>query len=95
MLKIFKGHNQPPTIINTERIKFAQCKSLKDSINLFMNEGFSGENATKKAGIVLLVDYDGKKYNSEAEVIENFLNFLNGPDTTTDEFGIYPIERVF
>ena len=92
MLKFLKGHHQPPTIINTERIKFIQCKKIGYPIQIFMNEGFNSVITEYMGGIVLEVDYDTKKYNSEIEVMEDFLNFLNGPDTITDEFGICPIE---
>lgn len=91
MLKLLKGCNQPPTIINTELIKSVQFKKIGYFMKLFMNEGFAG-NYPVEAGIVLQVDYISKKYQSEAEVIEDFLNFLNGPDAITDEFGICPIE---
>lgn len=90
MLKFLKGHHQPPTIINTERIKFIQCKKIGYPIQIFMNEGFNSFITEYMGGIVLEVDYDTKKYNSEIEVMEDFLNFLNGPKTETDEFGIYP-----
>ena len=90
MLKFLKGHHQPPTIINTERIKFIQCKKIGYPIQIFMNEGFNSVITEYMGGIVLEVDYDTKKYNSEIEVMEDFLNFLNGPKTETDEFGIYP-----
>lgn len=90
MLKFLKGHHQSPTIINTERIKFIQCKKIGYSIQIFMNEGFNSVITEYMGGIVLEVDYDTKKYNSEIEVMEDFLNFLNGPKTETDEFGIYP-----
>lgn len=90
MLKFLKGHHQPPTIINTERIKFIQCKKIGYPIQIFMNEGFNSVITEYMGGIVLEVDYDTKKYNSEIEVMEDFLNFLNGPKIETDEFGIYP-----
>lgn len=36
-----------------------------------------------------LLDVDYKdKYSSETEVMEDFLNFLNGPGASTDQFGI-------
>ena len=38
---------------------------------------------------MLDVDYKDK-YSSETEVMEDFLNFLNGPGASTDQFGIYP-----
>jgi len=92
MLKLFKGCNQPPTIINTELIKSVQCTKIGYFMRLFMNEGFAGNYHTSEAGIVLQVDYKGKKYSSETELIEDFLSFLNGSETITDEFGICRIE---
>lgn len=92
MLKLLKGHPQPPTIINTERIKFIQCKKIGYSMQLFMNEGFNSVIREYMGGIVLEVGYNTEKYNSEIEVMEAFLNFLNGPEIETDNFGIYPIK---
>lgn len=92
MLKLLKGFNRPPTIINTELVKFVQCTKIGYFMRLFMNDGFAENYRAYEAGIILQVDYNGEKYNSEAEVIEDFLNFLNGPDTITDKFGICPIE---
>lgn len=92
MLKLLKGECQPPTIINTERIKFIQCKKIEYPIQIFMNEGFNSIITEYMGGIILEVDYNPKKYNSEIEVMEDFLNFLNGPKTETDEFGIYPVK---
>lgn len=91
MLKLLKGLDQPPTIINTELIKFIQCERIGESIRLFMNEGFSGPNTTRNAGIILDVDYNKEKYESEADVMEVFLIFLNRPEAITDEFGICQI----
>lgn len=89
MLKLLKGLNQPPTIINTDLIKFVQLKKVGYCMRLFMNEGFGESCIPHEAGIVLEVDYKNK-YASEIEVMEDFLNFLNGPETSTDEFGICP-----
>ena len=72
MLKLLKGLNQPPTIINTERIKSAQCKQVGYFIRLFMNEGFHGNYFSYEAGIVLEVDYNRGKYNSETEIMQAF-----------------------
>lgn len=94
MLKLLKGLNQPPTIINTDHIKFAQCDEIGSYIRLFMNKGFSQGNASYEAGIVLNVDYDINKYNSGAEIMEEFLVFLNGSNYWTDKFGICPAELV-
>ena len=60
MLKFLKGHHQPPTIINTERIKFIQCKKIGYPIQIFMNEGFNSVITEYMGGIVLEVDYDTK-----------------------------------
>lgn len=87
MLKLFKGLDRPPTIINTDRIKFIQLEKSKYCIRLFMNEGFAESYIPHEAGIVLEVDYNDK-YNSKIEVMEDFLNFLNGPETVTDQFGV-------
>ena len=92
MLKLLKGCNQPPTIINTELIKSVQCTKIGYFMKLFMNEGYAESYLKYPAGIVLQVDYKCEKYSSKAEVIEDFLNFLNGPEAVTDEFGICPIE---
>lgn len=92
MLKLLKGLDQPPTIINTELIKSVQCTKIGYFMKLFMNEGYAGYYTKYPSGIVLQVDYKCEKYQSEAEVIEDFLNFLNGPESVTDEFGICPIE---
>ena len=92
MLKLFKGLDQPPTIINTDHIKFVQHTKIGYCMRLFMNEGFAESYRSYEGGIILQVDYHGKNYNSDLEVIEDFLNFLSGPDTTTDKFGIYKIE---
>lgn len=85
MLKLLKGECQPPTIINTDLIKFIQLDKLgkRSSIVICMNDDFSN---------VLNVDYDLSKYSSEIEAMENFLIFLNGPETSTDQFGIYPVK---
>lgn len=85
MLKLLKGECQPPTIINTDLIKFIQLDKLgkRSSIVICMNDDFSN---------VLNVDYDLSKYSSEIEAMENFLIFLHGPETSTDQFGIYPVK---
>ena len=71
---------------------FIQCKKIEYPIQIFMNEGFNSVITEYMGGIILEVDYNPKKYNSEIEVMEDFLNFLNGPKTETDEFGIYPVK---
>lgn len=83
MLKLLKGECQPPTIINTDLIKFTQPDERGSSIIICMNEDFSN---------VLNVDYDLSKYSSEIEAMEKFLIFLNGSETSTDQFGIYPVK---
>ena len=90
MLKLLKGLDKPVTIINTDLIKFVQLTKIGYYMRLFMNEGFA-DNYISHEGIVLEVDYK-HKYNSEVEVIEDFLNFLNGPENSTDQFGICPAE---
>lgn len=90
MLKLLKGLDRPPTIINTERIKFVQCEEVGKFIRVFMNEGFHGNYFSFELGVVLEVDYNCGKYNSEVEVMQAFLSFLNGSET--DEFGICPIK---
>ena len=87
MLKLLKGLDRPPTIINTDRIKFVQLKQIGHCIRLFINEGFAESYGSYASGIVLDVDYKDK-YSSETEVMEDFLNFLNGPGASTDHFGI-------
>ena len=89
MLKLLKGLNQPPTLINTDLIKFVQLKKIGYCMRLFMNEGFAESCIPHEAGIILEIDYINK-YNSETEAMEDFLNFLNGPETSTDQFGICP-----
>lgn len=91
MLKLLKGLDRPPTIINTDHIKFAQLKQIGYCIRLFMNEGFAESHVSYEAGIVLDVDYKDK-YNSEAEAMEDFLEFLNGSQYSTDDFGICSAE---
>lgn len=85
MLKLLKGECQPPTIINTDLIKFIQLDELgrRSSIVICMNDDFSN---------VLNVDYNLSKYSSEIEAMEKFLIFLNGSETSTDQFGIYPVK---
>lgn len=92
MLKLLKGLEQPPTIINTELIKSVQCTKIGYFMCLFMNEGYAESYLTYPGGIVLQVDYNTEKYNSEIEVVQHFLSFLSGAETETDEFGICPIK---
>lgn len=94
MLKLLKGLDQPLTIINTDRIKFAQCDEIGSYIRLFMSEGFSQGHTSYEAGIVLNVDYDINRYDSKIELMEEFLAFLNSSNYWTDEFGICPVELV-
>ena len=63
MLKLLKGLDKPPTIINTDRIKFVQLKQ----IGLFINEGFAESYGSYASGIVLDVDYKDK-YSSDKDV---------------------------